>query len=119
MMKFGADYHSNIVCLTERFLWWKQCSLPGCGRISSYYLCQSGYVFARVCLLVGWLVCQHAYIITVEWISTNLGWRILICSWSLGLCLLLTSIWSLIQLAAASGYFSNKAICSLGNSVNG
>lgn len=69
MMKFGADYHSNIVCLTERFLWWKQCSLPGCGRISSYYLCQRGYVFARVCLLVGWLVCQHAYIITVEWME--------------------------------------------------
>ena len=94
----------------ERFFRWKQCSLSVCGQISSY------------CLLVGWLVCQqaiHSALKLLNGFPQNLGgWRVLICSWSLSLCLLLTSIWSQIQLAAASGYLSNKATYSLGNSVN-
>lgn len=85
MMNFGVDFIHVCVCLclcvigtsmeTERFFRWKQCSLSVCGRICSYCLCQIGYVFTRVRLLVGWLVCQQAYIKTVEWISTKLGWR--------------------------------------------
>ena len=39
-----------------------------------YILCQGGYVFAHVNLLVGWFICQQDCTRNTQWISTKLGW---------------------------------------------
>ena len=43
--------------------------------LSYYDLRQRGHGFACICLLSGWLVCQHDFTETAQWISTTFGWR--------------------------------------------
>lgn len=99
--------HINLQCrvLIWCAAWWCFIIMDCVKDLLLNHLCQGGYVFVNVCLLVSQLVGQQDYPKTAEWMSLKLGWRIGICSCSLIFQGIVHGCWSKIWRIWVAGIY--------------